>query len=92
MIFKHMAIESYKRFKFFHTYQHAKHGVGLKDKRKKKATWSTRITFNTRCSSLLFHDKHNTQAWGTIVALYYEHRKIEKDGNSPLTLSLFRYL
>jgi hypothetical protein len=33
-------------------------GEDLKDKGK-KATWSKRITFNTRCPSFFFHAKHN---------------------------------
>jgi hypothetical protein len=48
-------------------------GEDLKDERE-KATWSTRITFNTRCSSLFFFMlstmlKHG----GGIAALLYEH-------------------
>jgi CCR4-NOT transcriptional regulation complex NOT5 subunit len=29
MILKHMEIGNYKQFKFFHTWQHAKHGAGF---------------------------------------------------------------
>jgi hypothetical protein len=34
-------------------------GEDLKDERE-NATWSSRITFTTRCSSLFFHAKHNS--------------------------------
>jgi hypothetical protein len=58
MILKHMSIGNYKHSSPSTLSNMLSMGEDLKDERK-KATWSSRITFTTRCSSFFFHDKHN---------------------------------
>jgi hypothetical protein len=70
-----MEIGNYKQFKFFHTWQHAKHGAGFegwkgKGPRAVQGSPSTQDAHHY-FSMLSIMLKHG----GGISALHYEHRK-----------------
>jgi hypothetical protein len=74
-ILKHMAIRDYELFKFFHTWQHAKHEGGFEGRKGKRPH---RVR-----GSPLPQDAHHSFSMlstmlkhgGGIAALHYEHRK-----------------
>jgi hypothetical protein len=75
MILKYMAIGNYKRFKFFHTEQHAKHGGGFEG-RKGKRPHGVQVSPSPQDAHQSFSMlstilKHG----GCHTALHYEHRK-----------------
>jgi hypothetical protein len=75
MILKYMAIGNYKRFMFFHTKQHAKHGGGGFEGRKGKGHMEFKDHLHHKMLIIFSMPRTMLKHGGGHTTLHFEHRK-----------------